>query len=499
MIRDWIRNQIGIPWIRHYARTIEDSAYRPKHYQQHALQKIITSLHATEISQKSGLHAVKTMDDMRKINSVNYEMLRPEFEKIYQQGKPGYFSWQKIDAISLTSGTTGGPKYIPITKNLVNNFKRIGPSLYAGYSYTLQNPSDLFAGKSLYLSALPHIDNSPTALPVGFISGYMNTKRAWLYKDLVYPTPATAAIADAQTRLTRLFEEIRHQDIRVILGFPAIIHLITEKALAYFNVDYLQQLWKNLSVCVYGGNFLSASQNESLRRSWFGEQNRDKKLTFLEHYSAVEGFFGHTFRVDWPGLVFNAFDVFYQFKRHRDEPSFLQLHELKADERYLIYVTTMAGLVNYEMEDILHITSTNPLTFCFLARAKEQISLISEKILVCEIQQTVEALAQATQQPIRDFAAYLDCSQGNTLCFVVSSPIKDAAEAIQLLDKTLRRINPNYNEYRNNNTYREPKLIYKSPSYFNRYRELNIHKGNFKEKRLFMSEADFLLEYTAHS
>lgn len=495
MFRHWILKNFGIPIIRHYAKKIEKSAYDPYPYQNAALKKIINTCRKTELGIQCGLSRLKTMDNARTLPAFNYEMLRPEFEKIYHEGKQGFFSWEPIKAISLTSGTTGGPKYIPITPSLINNLVRISFSLYAGFSNELNNPEELFDGKALYLSAQPYIYDSPTALPVGFISGYMNSKRHWLYKDLLYPSAKTLSIPDAQIRMTRIFEEIKDQDIRMILGFPAIIQLVTAKALSYFNVNYLQQLWSNLSVCVYGGNFLSSSQIDYLKKSWIGDVSTEKKLLFLEHYSAAEGFFGHTLHSDWPGLVFNPFDVFYQFKQNRDDSEFLQLHELKEGERYLIYVTTLAGLINYEMEDIIEITSVKPLTFKFFARAKEQISLISEKILVSEIKQVVEGLAHALKQPIHDFAVYLDCRSGNRLVFILSTPIANLDTSIQLLDDNLRKINPNYNEYRANNTYQPPQIIYKPVKFFNKYREKNIHLGNFKEKRLFMSEAEFNAAY----
>ncbi|CAM2973250.1 plant auxin-responsive GH3-like protein [Legionella steigerwaltii] len=495
MLHHLILKNCGVPIIRNYAKKIEKSAYDPYPYQNAALKKIISTCRRTELGIQCGLSQLKTMDNARKLPSFNYEMLRPEFEKIYREGKKGFFSWEPIKAISLTSGTTGGPKYIPITRNLINNLMRIGFSLFAGLSNELNNPYELFDGKALYLSAQPHIYDSPTALPVGFISGYMNSNRHWLYKDLIYPSKETLSITDAQTRMTCIFEETKDQDIRTILGFPAIIQLVTTKALSYFNVNHLQQLWSNLSVCVYGGNFLSLSQIDYLKKSWLGEVNTKKTLLFLEHYSAAEGFFGHTLHRDWPGLVFNPFDVFYQFKKNRNDAEFVQLHELEEGERYLIYVTTLAGLINYEMEDIIEITSVKPLTFKFFARAKEQISLISEKILVSEIKQVVECLANSTIQPINDFAVYLDCKTGNRLFFILSTPISNVENAIQLLDDSLRKLNPNYNEYRANNTYQPPQVIYKPPEFFNKYREKNIHRGNFKEKRLFMSEAEFTAEY----
>ncbi|MBN9228098.1 MULTISPECIES: GH3 family domain-containing protein [Legionella] len=495
MIRHVIRRTIGIPFIQHMAKKIEESAYNPYPYQQAALQKIIKTNGKTELGQQSGLFQLKTLEDARQLPVYDYEALRPEFEKIYQEGKKGFFSWDEIKAISLTSGTSGGPKYIPITNSLVKNFMRISFSLYASLSNELKNPHELFEGKALYLSALSHIYDSPVPLPVGFISGYMNSKRSWLFKDLLYPSTKTSSITDMQVRMSRILEEIRDQDIRTILGFPAIIQLFTEKALAYFNVDYLQQLWKNLSICVYGGNFLSLSQIEYLKKSWMGNNN-NKELILMEHYSAVEGFFGHTLHSHWPGLVFNPFDIFYQFKEEANHSSFLHLHELKQGKRYLVFVTTVAGLINYAMEDIIEITSVKPLTFKFIARAKEQISLISEKIIISEIKFVVERLAQKTNLLIPDFAVYLDCKSENKLIYALSAEISNLDDASKLLDDALREINPNYNEYRGNNTYQAPQIIYKPLEFFDAYRKKNIHKGNFKEKRLFMSEVAFYSEYS---
>lgn len=83
MIRHVIRRTIGIPFIQHMAKKIEESAYNPYPYQQAALQKIIKTNGKTELGQQSGLFQLKTLEDARQLPVYDYEALRPEFEKIY--------------------------------------------------------------------------------------------------------------------------------------------------------------------------------------------------------------------------------------------------------------------------------------------------------------------------------------------------------------------------------------------------------------------------------
>jgi phenylacetate-coenzyme A ligase PaaK-like adenylate-forming protein len=496
--RDLVRIALSLPLIKYYAKKIEKSAYHPYENQEAILKKIVKQCGSTELGRRFGLDQVNNMEDARRLPVTNYELILPDIKRIYEAGTAGkgILSWSPIEAFTITSGTSGGMKYFPITKDSLEIFKLGGLSLYAGALNSTKNHYEIFKGKVLFLNAAGHKFNSPTGLNVGYMSGYVLLKRHWLYRDLIFPTPSTVLIEDSNERMRRTLDEVKGQDIHIIMGFPAIIQLFISRGLAYYGIENFRQIWPNLKFCVFGGNYLSDSLIDYIKQTWTGPELQNDELIFLENYSAVEGFFGHTLYPEWPGMVFNSSGVFFQFKD--DSDALMQLHELKKGGIYSVYITSLNGLINYAMDDLIEITSTQPLTFKFFARTKEQINVIGEKINLNEIRNAINQLAQYLACQINDFVVYVRHNTCNQLVFVLSidlSKIINVNEGMQILDNIMRKKNPVYNDYRTENLYQLPQAQFRPPEFFNAYREKNINKGNFKEKRLFMSEAAFNEEY----
>lgn len=483
------------PYLRRMAQKIKASAYDPYSFQKKALHKIVKACGDTELGKRLGLIAVHSMEDARKLPETNYTLLREDFERIFHAGlnARGIISHSPVQGFALTTGTTGGPKRFPITTASLAAFKHDILQINAATLCNLQRENEIMLGKRIALSNQPKLTLSPTGLPVGYISGYILLNSGWAYRKLTLPSEDILSLPNWKEKQKRLLAESTEQDIRFISGFPAVLKSFTEAALEYYKISHLRLIWPNLFACAYGGNLFSDVDKKWLAEKWIGDADyHHSNFIFAENYSATEGIFGFTCDPAWPGLVFNP-EIFFQFKEKPDDKSFLQLHELKHQQKYLVFITTNNGLINYAMEDWIEITSIQPLTFRFFARAHEHISVISEKIVTEELQAAVETLSQQLGIRIDQFAAWLEEKQPNAIIFALGSNNDITLTEVHhhILDQALRGKNFAYDIFRRNGVYDLPKTLIYPKSLFTQYINKRLNQGTLKEKRIFKNQYEF--------
>src|SRR5581483_305061 len=161
---------------------------------------------------------------------------------------------------------------------------------------------DHFAqGKLLLLSNPGAVERAPSGLPCGYMSGIVLSRAPRLMRRRFLPSERVMSEPDWQRKLARICDEARAADVRVIGGFPAALKSLAETALERFRVTSLREVWPNLRAILFGGSPLSDGARAHLARAFAGGE----PLHFWENYSAIEAMFGHSFRHDWPGLVFS--------------------------------------------------------------------------------------------------------------------------------------------------------------------------------------------------
>lgn len=486
------------PWVVYTVWKIRSSAYNPKKCQQKILKKIISSCKNTEIGKHLYLKSVKSLNDARRIPSTNYSQLKEYLDKIFEIGVKGkgILNWSEIQAFSKTSGSTGVEKIFPISRKSLAHFYRGSFAMYASLLSYLGKTTEICEGKSILLSALSYLHYSPTGLPINYMSTYLLQNLNWPSNLLILPSKKIDLSLSWPDVLENIFIEAKNEDVRLISGFPVIIKIFTESALAYYKVDHLRKIWPNLFACFYGGNQMSALEKKNISEMFVGKDNPNP-LIFYENYSSVECLFGFTFRPDWPGLVFNSTEIFYQFKEYPGGLIWNQLHELEMYKKYEVYISTVSGFFNYEMGDIIEISSTSPLTFRFSGRTTEQISIRGEKLTVDLFKAAIQALEKKINLSICDFVVWIEFEKIPFLVFGIcidsSSQIND--DWAITIDQFIQEKKFSYFDDRKNQLYGLPKVLFIKKSIFDEYRYRNVHRGNFKEKRIFQDFEEFEKEY----
>jgi hypothetical protein len=487
---------------------VERAAFEPRPAQARAFEKVRVACAASEVGRRSGLQRARTLEDLRDLPASTYETIRDLAARVYEQGDPdgALFGGSGAVAIATTSGTTGAAKHIPISRALLASYRRSTRALGAALLHANSAWASAFAGKRLLLANSPETEIAPSGLRCGTMSGIVFTESPWLLRRTYLPRVETLKIPSWEARMIAILEACRGEDVRVIAGMPAGLKSLTEIALEHLGVDHLREAFPNLFAAFFGGTYLLEPARRYLARAWMGEHG--PPLRFLENYSAVEAIVGHGFYPTWSGLVFDAYESVFQFRSPGESGDFLQLHELEPGRRYAIFLTTQGGLVNYRMNDVLEITSVAPLTFRFVGREHDEISLEGERFTPLQVERAHARVfgEHGGRQAAIDFVVWLEDTQPRRVVFglpdvapwvltrapTAAPPREDLARR---LDEALQRENVTYAELRGTGFYADARVESIPATAFASYRHRHLPRGTFKEKRLFADRATFLSEF----
>jgi hypothetical protein len=139
----------------------------------------------TEYGRKHGFAGVKGFGEWRKqVPVVNYEDLRPLVERV-TRGERNILTAEDPVMFAQTSGTTGEPKYIPITPTCQ---KRCSIPLRVWLYHARRDHPAICHGKVVSLVSPAVEGRTPAGLPYGSTSGHMYRNVPWVIRN-TYAVP----------------------------------------------------------------------------------------------------------------------------------------------------------------------------------------------------------------------------------------------------------------------------------------------------------------------
>ncbi len=388
------------------ARIFAKSVYRrtqkwvkdPVKTQEKVFNMLLSRAKHTAFGKDHNFNSIHTYKDFAKAVPVrDYEALRGYIERVVKgesdilwPGKPDYFA--------KTSGTTSGAKFIPITSESIKY--QVQASRDAMLLYIHETGRASFVdGKMIFLQGSPELSEK-NGIKFGRLSGISaHYVPNYLQKNRL-PSWKTNCIEDWETKVDRIVEETREEDMTVIAGIPSWVQMYFER-LTVATGKKVGDLFRNFELFIYGG------VNYEPYRSTF-EDLIGRKVASIELFPASEGFFAYQDRQDKKGmlLLLNS-GIFYEFIKAEEygseNPERLTIKDVEVGVNYAMVISTNAGLWGYDLGDTVQFISLNPYRIVVSGRIKHFISAFGEHVIAKEVEQAMQEAIQKTGAQVQEF------------------------------------------------------------------------------------------------
>jgi hypothetical protein len=454
-----IKSFLAKPFASYIYKGIRKDILSAVEDQENILRQLIKTGRNTDYGKEHNLANVNSYEEFRQAISIrDYEQMRPYIQKIKEgkhnvlwKGRPIYFA--------KTSGTTSGIKYIPITKESIPN--HINTARNALLCYMAETGKTKFAdGKMIFLSGSPELERIGD-IPTGRLSGIVNHHVPSYLRKNQLPTYTTNCIEDWETKLDKIVEETINQDMTLISGIPPWMQMYFDRLIEKSGKK-VKDIFPNFSVMVYGGvNF------EPYKARLF--DSIGQKIDSIETFPASEGFMAFQDSQQEEGLLLNTNSgIFFEFiptaEIFNENPTRLQLKDVKQGENYAMVISNNAGLWGYNLGDTIKFVSVQPYRLVVTGRIKHFISAFGEHVIGEEVEQALMKTAGEEHVHITEFtvAPKVDDSNGKSYheWFIeFENKPYDMKDFIAKLDAQMRAKNIYYDDLISGNILEPLKII----------------------------------------
>jgi hypothetical protein len=409
--------------------------------QERTLARLLALHSGSDFLRDHGVEGVTTVAEYRRrISIADYERTRPYVERM----KRGEFSallgrGQKPLMFAMSSGTTAEPKYIPITRQYLADYRRgwqaWGIDIYRNYPrmhwlHILQLASNFDKSRT------------PAGTPCGNITGFVQHIQNPIVQSMYSVPRPVVRIPDPDAKY---YATLRFALADPIVGMAMTANPSTLIQLGELTAKHQQALIKDIA----DGSLTSPGEIPQTIRSGLRLRKNPERARALEQAAAKNGkltlhaawpdmqilavwtagsasAYLPRLREQFPGVTIRdhglsasearmsitladetrsaALDVtshFYEFIPEEEidspQPAVLLAHELEVGRNYFILLTTSCALYRYDIRDVVRVNGfegTTPLIE-FLHKGANIANLTGEKITES---QAVTAVADACRQ-----------------------------------------------------------------------------------------------------
>ena len=523
----------------------------PRQAQTKLLRHILEKNKDTAFGKKYGFSRIKTMGAFQKrVPICAYEDLKPYIDA-QLRGKAGQLTAEKPVLFAMTSGTTGDAKYIPVTpesRQAKEDLMKVWLSAF------FKDHPDIFSERVLSIVS-PEIETrAPDGTPCGAESGHAYRNIPGLVQALYACPYEVFEIEDYESRYYTILRIAAAQSLSLIVTVnPSTVLVlcgrlekhtrsiirdvqqgglsrrvkvpqpIREKIEPFLQpsptrAEELQRLaaqhdskllpkaiWPKLAAiaCWQGGTVATYLDKV---KPYFPENIPIRDLGYLasEHRGSVPLFDDADTGVLAIGTnVYEFFPADKDRKPRRTE--LLGVNEVELNRQYYVYVTTLAGLYRYDMNDIIEVVAYHERTptIRFVQKGKGIVSFTGEKLSEAQVIAAVEE-AFGFLKGKYEFISAVGEMNGDTPqyaflveCDKAPGPAQ-LTETVTAIDESLCRQNTEYASKRKSFRLLPPVLRLVRRGEFDKYRKRQVSDGRpdgqFKILRL-TAAPDFAKEF----
>lgn len=527
-----------IDWItRRSAARFESAAADPVGVQEGKLLELMNRNAGTEYGRRYGFATVRSFSDYaRQVPVVGYEAIKAAMERVVA-GADNVFTAERPVMFAQTSGTTGDPKYIPVTptcrgrehsdvmRTWTYHAKRSHPDIFDGKVVSLVSPAEegrtpgglpFGSTSGLMYKTMPGIVRRAYSIPyevfeiADYGAKYYTVMRIALEHDVRFLATANPSSilkmcekADAQSEaiIRDIHDGTLHRDIPVEAAIRRSVErgLRPDPARARALEDFRRRrsgallpadYWPRLSLigCWKGG---TVGHYLEKFPAWFDPEGRSPVPIRDWGYLSSEAR-GSVPLTDHgsSGVLTVASNVFEfvaveELEAAPDRASdwrFLTVGDLEVGGAYYIFITTSGGLYRYDINDVVQVTGRYRETpeIVFLRKGRGMTNITGEKVSVNQIIDAVQEAARATGAVADHFKAEADASGSRYVIRVeFTAPAPDATRKAFLaaFDMRLKETNIEYRSKRDSQRLKPPVLHVMREGWYERGRRAQVEGG----------------------
>ncbi len=427
--------------------------------QEQIFQSLIKTGLKTEFGKEHHFEKIKTHDDfVKNVPIREYEDFKKYIEKI-KQGKHNIL-WKGVPLyLAKTSGTTSGIKYIPISKDSIDN--HINTARNSLLCYMAKTGNSQFAnGKMIFLSGSPELERVG-GIPTGRLSGIVNHHIPKYLRTNQMPSFETNCIEDWEEKVNKIVEETVSEKMTLISGIPPWVQMYFD-ALVKKTGKKIKDIFPEFSVLVQGGVNFEPYKARLL-------ETIGKPIDTIELYPASEGFFAFQDNIKEEGMLLNTDSgIFFEFvpvgEIFNKNPKRLTLKDVKLNENYVLIVSNNAGLWGYNLGDTIKFVSLNPYRIVVTGRVKHFISAFGEHVIGEEVEGALLKAADGENIKIIEFTVAPKISQDDNKSyhewFIEFENIpRNLKQFAHKVDENMRKRNIYYDDLVKGNILQPLKII----------------------------------------
>jgi hypothetical protein len=530
------------------ANRFEKATRDPRKVQKDKLLEIIRRNENTEYGKQYNFASIQSIEDYQaNVPIVTYEDIRPYMDRVVQ-GESNILTAEDPIGFAQTSGTTGNPKYIPITPTCKGREHRDVTQTWICHSWRA-HPT-IMAGKIVSLVSPAVEGYTPSGLPYGSASGQ-------IYRDMppivakMYAIPyCVFEIEDYQAKYYAIMRIALGEDVRSIYtANPSSILKMCEKAdeFAESIIEDIREgtLSRNFSISPGIRRELESHLHPDPERADLLLAMREKrsgKLVPGDYWPQLDligcwkgGTVGHYLKHfpewfdpdrtrpvpvrDWGYLsseargsipisdegsrgVLTVATNFFEFvpveslEANPDDYTqweFLTAADLEEGGEYYVFFTTAAGLYRYDINDIIKVDGMHNATpqIVFLRKGRGMTNLTGEKVSVNQIIDAVHEASEETDALPSHFKAEASIEMSRYILRVeFETPVDEATQIafIKSVDAHLKAINIEYKGKRDSMRLGSPVLHVMKEGWYERGRRQWVASG----KRAFQAKTEVL-------
>lgn len=467
----------------------------PINVQNELLQKLIYDARFTEWGKKYDYNSINNYKTyVNRVPLQTYDAIESTILRI-KQGEQNILWHSEIKWFAKSSGTTGKSKFIPVSKeSLEDCHYKGGKDLLAIYHQN-HPQSKLILGKTLVVGGSSKLNPFSETSYYGDLSAIIMKNFPFWVEQRRVPEMEIALMKNWDEKIEKMAQSTSTEDVSNISGVPSWTLLLLNRILEINKTENLFDIWPNLELYMHGGINFAPYKNQ------FEAIIPSSKMNYYESYNASEGYFGiQDQQKSNEMLLMLDYGIFYEFipidsdsyrNTNEEQPTTVILENVKLNKIYEMVITTNTGLWRYRLGDTIKFTNLNPFRIKIIGRTKQFINAFGEELMVDNAEKAIAEACKKTNATIKDYTVapfFLEGKNAGKHQWLIEFEKKpaDITTFEYILDETLKKLNSDYEAKRfNGMILAMPEVIFaKENTFHNWLKQKNKLGGQHKVPRL---------------